>query len=120
MLSLQAQTEGGTAMLELLGWNVGMTSFATLVLVIGGVVIGAIAQYIGRVEIGYEWIFAVLGAVVGGWLGSEAFGTLSTWGPALDGLYVLPALVGALVLGGLVDVAVRVTSGGSYLTTRPI
>lgn len=107
-------------MLELFGWNVGMSLFATFVLLVGGLAIGVIAQYIGRTEIGYEWIFAALGAIVGGWLGSESFGSLSTWGPALDGLYVLPALIGGVLLGGLVDMVTRFSSGGSYLEPRPI
>jgi uncharacterized membrane protein YeaQ/YmgE (transglycosylase-associated protein family) len=107
-------------MLELFGWNVGMSLGAALVLVVGAAVIGVIAEYVGRVGIGYEWIFAVVGALVGGWLGSEAFGTLSTWGPVFDGMYILPALIGGLILSGLVDVAVRLFTGGSYLEPRPI
>jgi uncharacterized membrane protein YeaQ/YmgE (transglycosylase-associated protein family) len=105
---------------ELLGWNVGMSLLATFVLLVGGVAIGVISQFIGRTEIGYEWVFAAVGAVVGAWLGSESFGTLSTWGPALDGLYLLPALIGGVVVGGLIDVATRVVTGGTYLEARPI
>jgi len=107
-------------MLELFGWNVGMTLLGAIVLVLGALAIGAIAHYIGRVVIGYEWAFTASGALVGGWLGSEAFGALSTWGPVFDGLYILPALIGGLVLGAAVDVAVRLITGGSYLEPRPI
>jgi uncharacterized membrane protein YeaQ/YmgE (transglycosylase-associated protein family) len=107
-------------MLDLFGWNPGMTLIAAIVLVLGALVVGAITQYIGRVTFGYEWILAAAGAVVGGWLGSEAFGTLSTWGPVFDGLYLLPALIGAIVVGGAVDALTRVSSGGTYLEPRPI
>ena len=107
-------------MLDLFGWNVGMTGVAALMLVLGALIIGAIAQVIGRVVVGYEWMFTALAALVGGWLGSEALGTLSTWGPVFDELYILPALIGGLVLGGLVDVIVRRSTGGSYLEPRPI
>ena len=77
-------------------------------------VIGAIAQYIGRPGFGYDWLFTAAAALVGGWIGSEAFGTLSTWGPAFDGLYLLPALIGAVVLGGVVDALSRTVAGGTY------
>ena len=107
-------------MLDLFGWNVGMTLAAASLLVLGALVIGAIAQYIGRVAFGYEWVFAASGALVGGWLGSEAFGTLSTWGTVFDGLYILPALIGGLVVGGVVDGLVRLFSGRTYLEPRPI
>jgi uncharacterized membrane protein YeaQ/YmgE (transglycosylase-associated protein family) len=107
-------------MLDLFGWNVGMTGVAALMLVLGALILGAIAQIIGRVVVGYEWIFTALAALVGGWIGSEALGTLSTWGPEFEGLYVLPALIGGIVLGGLVDVVVRRSTGGSYLEPRPI
>ena len=82
--------------------------------------IAAVVQYIGQVSFGYEWAFAGIAALVGGWLGSEAFGTLSTWGPVLEGLYILPALIGAVVLGAVVDAVVRFSSGGAYLAPRPI
>lgn len=109
-------------MLELIGWNVGMTLVAAVLLVIGALVIGAIAQYIGRVVIGYEWVFTAVAALVGGWLGSEAFGTLSAWGPVFDGLYILPALIGGVVLGAATDAVVRYATGGTYLEphARPI
>jgi uncharacterized membrane protein YeaQ/YmgE (transglycosylase-associated protein family) len=107
-------------MLELIGWDVGMNLGEAIILVLGAIVIAAVAQYIGRVSFGYEWVFTGIAALVGGWLGSEAFGTLSTWGPALEGLYILPALIGAVVLGAVVDAVVRFSSGGAYLAPRPI
>jgi len=107
-------------MLDLLGWNVGMTPVAAILLVLGALIFGAIAQVIGRVVVGYEWIFTAVAALVGGWIGSEALGTLSTWGPVFDDLYVLPAVIGGVILGGLVDVIVRRSTGGAYFEPRPI
>lgn len=107
-------------MLNLFGWEIGMNQWEAILLVVGAIVIAALAQYIGRVSFGYEWLFTGIAALVGGWLGSEAFGSLSTWGPAFEGLYVVPALIGALVLGTIVDGMVRYSSGGTYLAPRPI
>lgn len=108
-------------MLELFGWDIGMTGLAVTVLILAAVVIGAILQYVGDVTIGYEWSVAGLAAIAGGWLASEAFGTASTWGPEWEGMFLLPALIGAVVLGFVVDLAVRYATGGSLIHhPRPI
>jgi uncharacterized membrane protein YeaQ/YmgE (transglycosylase-associated protein family) len=108
-------------MLDILGWDVGMSAFAAFVLVAGALAIGVIAHLIGQVTVGYEWATTAVGALVGGYLGSEAFGTLSTWGPELEGLYVLPAIIGAVVLGFIVDAIVRYMTEGRYTAAmRPV
>ena len=84
-------------MLELVGWDVGMSTVAALLLILGALLIGIVSQYIGDVTVGYEWAVTGAGALIGGYLGSEAFGTASTWGPEFQGLYVLPAIIGALI-----------------------
>jgi uncharacterized membrane protein YeaQ/YmgE (transglycosylase-associated protein family) len=108
-------------MLEIIEWNVGMSAFAAFLLVAGALVIGVIAHLIGQVTVGFEWATTAVGALVGGYLGSEALGTLSTWGWEFDGLYVLPALIGAVVLGFIVDAAVRYMTEGRYTgALRPV
>jgi uncharacterized membrane protein YeaQ/YmgE (transglycosylase-associated protein family) len=108
-------------MLELIGWDVGMSGFAALLLVIGALLLGAVPQFIGEARIGYEWVFTAVAVLVGGWLGSEAFGALSTWGAEFEGLFILPALIGGVVLGGIVDIVTRYVTGGSYThEPRPI
>ncbi len=101
-------------MLELFGWNVGMTTFAALLLVVGALLISAVPQFIGETTFGFEWIVAAAAVLVGGWIGSEALGAASTWGFAFEGLYVLPALIGGVILGVAVDAITRYTTGGSY------
>ena len=108
-------------MLEIFGWNVGMGNLAAILLVGGAIIIGVIAQLVGETRTGWEWLVAGTGALVGGYLGSEAFGTASTWGPMVESLYVLPALIGAVVVGGVADIFVRTVTGGSYVHhARPI
>ena len=68
-------------MLELGNWNVGMSTLAAVLLVAGALLVGAIAQFIGDGRAGYHWAVVALATLVGGWLGSEAFGTFSTWAP---------------------------------------
>jgi hypothetical protein len=108
------------AMLNLFGWEVGMSLIEVVLLFGGALVIAGVLQYIGQAGFGAEWVFTGAAAVVGGWLGSEAFGTLSTWGPVITGLYLVPALIGAVVFGVVADAALRYASGGRYLAPRPI
>lgn len=108
-------------MLELLGWDVGMTGWAVLALIAAAVIIGVVLQYIGDVTNGYEWSVAGLAAIVGGWLGSEALAGLSTWGIEWEGMFIFPALIGAVVLGFVVDLVVRYATGGSLVHhPRPV
>jgi uncharacterized membrane protein YeaQ/YmgE (transglycosylase-associated protein family) len=108
-------------MLDLFGWDVGMSGLAVLILIVGALLIGGVSQFIGEPRIGYEWLFSAAAVLIGGWLGSEAFGTASTWGPVFEGLYLVPALIGGVILGAVVDVIVRYVSGGSYThEPRPI
>ncbi len=108
-------------MLDLFGWDVGMSQSAAILLVLGAIVLGGIAHFVGDVRTGWEGPIAAVAALVGGYLGSEAFGTLSTWGYAFEGLYVVPALIGAVVLGFVIDAVVRYLTEGSYVRhARPI
>ena len=108
-------------MVGLLGWEVGMGWLAITTLIAAALVIGVAAQVIGETATGWEWVPVGLGALIGGWIGSEALAGASTWGPVFDGLYLLPALIGALVLGAAVDLIVRYATGGHDLhEPRPI
>lgn len=108
-------------MLDLFGWDVGMSTLAAVLLVGGAVVIGIASYFIGEVHVGYEGFTTGLAALVGGYLGSEAFGTWSTWGWEIQGLFVFPAVIGAIILGSVVDFLVRRTTEGTYSRElRPI
>ena len=59
-------------MLDLYGWDVGMTGAAVALLFMAAIVIGAVVQNIGRPSFDYEWTVTGVAALIGGWLGSEA------------------------------------------------
>lgn len=108
-------------MLELIGWDVGMGGFAAVLLVVGALVIGILTQFIGDVTVGWEWAATAGAALVGGYLGSEALGTLSTWGIVYDSLYILPALIGGVLFGVAMDAILRYSTEGSYVHhARPV
>ena len=106
--------DGDFVMVDLFGWNGGMSEIAAVLLIAGALIIGVITQFIGDVRV-YHWAVVTVAALVGGWLGSEAFGTLSTWGPVFEGLYIVPAFLGGLVLGLVADGLLRFSiEGRSY------
>jgi hypothetical protein len=54
-------------------------------------------------------------------LDPSAPGRTPAWGYEFEGLYVLPALIGGVVLGAAVDIVVRYVTGGSFVhEPRPI
>jgi hypothetical protein len=54
-----------------------------------------------------------LAAVIGGFMASEFLGAASTRGWQVDGLYVFPALIGAVSVGGQVELLIRVVASGT-------
>lgn len=108
-------------MLEPFGWNIGMDALGAVLLVAVALIIGGLVSLIGEVRMGGEWALTAVGALVGGWLGSEAFAGASTWGPEVGGWFVLPSVIGAVVLGVIVDAITRYATDGSYrMHSQPI
>lgn len=83
-------------------------------LIVGAVVFGAIAQFIGETRTGYEWLVDAIAAAIGGLVASEFIVAWQATGPVWDGLALVPALIGGLVAGLVVEVATRYLTGGHY------
>jgi uncharacterized membrane protein YeaQ/YmgE (transglycosylase-associated protein family) len=90
-----------------------------LILFAGALLFGVVAQFIGETRTGYEWLVDGAAAIIGGLVASEFLVSMRTFGPVWDGLALVPALIGGLVLGIVVEVATRYLTGGHY-TTRPM
>lgn len=91
-----------------------MGAAALLLVLLGGLVIGVFFQSIGEIRVGWDWAATSAAAILGAYIGSEGFNAASAWGPLFDGLYVLPAVIGAITLGALVDAFLRYLTEGSY------
>lgn len=96
--------------LGVLGW---------LALVVGALIFGAIAQFVGDARTGYEWLIDAIAAGFGALVASEFIVAWQTFEPVWDGLALVPALIGGLVAGIVVEVATRYLTGGTY-ATRPM
>jgi uncharacterized membrane protein YeaQ/YmgE (transglycosylase-associated protein family) len=94
-----------TIALGLLGWGV---------LIVGALVFGVAMQLIGETRTGYEWLIDAIAAGIGALVASEFLTAFQSTGPVFDGLALVPALIGGLVLGVVVDVATRLATGGHY------
>jgi uncharacterized membrane protein YeaQ/YmgE (transglycosylase-associated protein family) len=98
--------------------NLGLGGW--LVVLAGALLFGVIAQFIGETRTGYEWLVDGIAAALGAVIASEFIISARTWEPVWDGLAIVPALIGALVLGIAVEVVTRFLTGGRYTTAHPM
>ena len=87
---------------------------AWIVVIVGALLFGVLAQYVGEARTGYEWLVVAIAAGIGAIAASEFLIGWQTFEPVFDGLALVPALIGGLVVGAVVEVATRVVTGGSY------
>jgi uncharacterized membrane protein YeaQ/YmgE (transglycosylase-associated protein family) len=88
-------------------------------LIVGAIVFGGVAQVIGETRTGFEWLVDAFAAGIGALVASEFIVAWRTFEPTWDGLALVPALLGGIVVGLVVEVATRYASGGNY-SGRPI
>jgi cytochrome c biogenesis protein CcdA len=84
-----------------------MTLLSWIILLAVSAVLATAAQYLffrhERKKTDYDWVYIAGGALLGGF-------TATVWyhvGPLVAGLYILPALAGAVVLGAVVEFIYR-------------
>jgi uncharacterized membrane protein YeaQ/YmgE (transglycosylase-associated protein family) len=85
------------------------------VLVVGALVFGVVAQVIGETRTDFEWLGDALAAGIGGLVASEFIVGWREFAPTADGLAIVPALIGGLVVGLVIEVATRFVTGGAYI-----
>jgi uncharacterized membrane protein YeaQ/YmgE (transglycosylase-associated protein family) len=85
-----------------------------IVLIVGALVFGVLAQFIGETRTGYEWFIDAIAAGFGALVASEFIVGWQAFEPVWDGLALVPALIGGLVAGLVVEVATRYLTGGTY------
>ena len=95
--------------------SIEMGYIGLAILIVGALAIGVIAQFVGETETGYEWLVVGVAAFVGGLVASEFISAWRGFDPVYEGLALIPALIGGLVLGLVVEVATRYATGGRYI-----
>ena len=90
-----------------------------MVLIVGALVFGAVAQFVGEARTGFEWLGDAIAAGIGAMVASEFIVAWQTFQPVWDGLALVPALIGGIVFGLVVEVTTRYMTGGTY-SGRPM
>jgi uncharacterized membrane protein YeaQ/YmgE (transglycosylase-associated protein family) len=98
---------------------IGLGLGGWVVLIVGALVFGAAAQFVGETRTGFEWLVDAIAAGIGALVASEFIVSWRTFEPTWDGLALVPALIGGIVVGLVVELATRYLTGGTY-TGRPI
>lgn len=100
-------------------FDMGIGAFA--VIIVAALILGALVQLYLKPKTPYEWAIAGVGAAVGAWLASEItwtqwFTGLTDLGPQFDGLLIIPAVIGGLALGAIVEAVARMIEAPSSTT----
>lgn len=85
-----------------------------ILLIVGALVFGVVAQFVGETETGFEWLVDAIAAAIGGLVASEFVIGWRAIDPVFDGLALIPALLGGIVVGLVVEVVTRYITGGRY------
>jgi len=80
---------------------------AVVLIVAGALLIGGACQRIGHAREGFEWQIGAVGALYGELLASGLLGLTLSLGLVVDGLSLIPVLIGGIAGGGLLVVAFR-------------
>jgi len=85
-----------------------------ILLIAASLVFGAIAQYVGETRTGWEGTVDAVAFGIGGLIGSEFIVATQAYGPVWDGLALVPALIGGLIVGLIAELSTRYVTHGSY------
>jgi len=84
------------------------------VLILGSIAIGIAFYFVGDPQFNFEWVVSAIGAFVGGFVTSELFIGLRDYQPVYDGLALVPALIGGVIVGGVVAAITRLLTRGRF------
>ena len=90
-----------------------MSIFTVFLLLATAVVLGLTVQILDIARSRAEWVAMAIGSAVGGLVGGWYLRGWAAWGPELDGVYLLPGLIGAIVVGGVFLGIVRSASAAT-------
>ena len=96
--------------------SIGLGYGGWLVIIAGALIFGVICQFVGETRTGFEWLVDAVAGGAGAIVASEFIVGWRAFEPVVDGVALVPALIGGLVVGVVVEVATRYLTGGTYST----
>jgi uncharacterized membrane protein YeaQ/YmgE (transglycosylase-associated protein family) len=91
-----------------------LTYLGWAAILVAALAFGLIAQFVGETRTGYEWLADGIAFAIGAIFASEFVTAWQTIDPVWEGVALVPAVAGGLVLGLIVEVATRMLTGGHY------
>lgn len=79
----------------------GVSGF--IILLIGALLLGILHRTMHPATPTREWLGLAGAAAIGGFIGSEWLGVISTWGPQVNGLYLIPALITGFIVSAIAE-----------------
>jgi uncharacterized membrane protein YeaQ/YmgE (transglycosylase-associated protein family) len=91
-----------------------VTYLGWIILVVGALAVGAVAQWLFKADMPYRWVITAIATFVGAIAASEWL--FADWTPEIEGIAVWPAIVGGLVVGVVVDFIAQYYAGQGHGT----
>ena len=94
----------------------GYLAFATVFVL--ALIVGIAVQLYERRPLGYEWLMIALAGAFGAYFASETvvgstvpiLESIKNWGPEFDGMFVVPAVIGAIFLAAITYLGMRTSA----------
>ncbi|MBI4496725.1 MAG: GlsB/YeaQ/YmgE family stress response membrane protein [Chloroflexi bacterium] len=83
-----------------------MTVLGFLLMLLVAAIVGWIADLIVPGRLPWGWLGAIIAGLVGAWIGTALLGA---WGPEVGGLFLVPAIIGAIIFAFIVDLVLKAT-----------
>jgi len=99
-----------------LTFDLGLAGF--VLLIVGALAFAFVAPLLGK-SVEFEGVVDAVAAFAGAFIASEFVIAWQAFAPVWDGVALIPALAGGLVLGILADVAMRIVGAGTP-SSRPM
>jgi len=99
----------------------GVLAFSIILVL--ALIVGFAVQYAIRGGVSYEWFIVALAGAFGAYFASEAavgsvvplLDGIKEWGPEFDGMFIVPAVVGGVLLALIADIGIRTTGSSAQL-----